>query len=339
MRKFTLLFSLIAMMFITIDAQSQDHWCWTCNPATNGYVRIGVNAPYTTKQLYVRANGSDNIAYFENISPFGNGVIISAPEDPLRIGGLNNPFGNLMIVKGDGRVGIGTTSPNVNYKLSVAGGIYSTGAVAGNIGSFNTIYGYLVGSSDRNLKAKIKEDYSSYEGLYTLKTYNYVYKGDDTERNQFGVMAQEVQEVYPELVHDSEEKGLGVNYTGMIPLLIRAVQDQKQTIESLQKEVKELKSKISDNTELAEVLGIEGERMTIFPNPSSSVANISLKGNTRGDVSLEVVNLNGEVVQRVAANGSKSAEINTSEMLKGVYFVRYMRDGKVVETKRLLIEK
>ena len=129
--------------------------------------------------------------------------------------------------------------------------------------------------------------------------------------------------------------GYGVNYTAMIPLMIRALQDQKQTIESLREEMKELRSKISDNTELAEVLGIEGERMTIFPNPSSRVANITLKGNTRGNVSLEVVNLNGEVVQRVAGNGSKSAEINTSEMLKGVYFVRYLRDGKVVDYQEI----
>lgn len=152
-------------------------------------------------------------------------------------------------------------------------------------------------------------------------------------------MAQEVKEVYPELVHESEEKGMGVNYTGMIPLLIRAVQDQKQTIESLQEELTELKSKITENGELAELLDLEGDKMTIFPNPSSRIANITLKGTNRGNVSLEVINLNGEVVQRIANNDSKSAEINTSEMRKGVYFVRYIRDGKVLETKRLLIEK
>ncbi|GAB5522473.1 MAG: hypothetical protein Roseis2KO_03450 [Roseivirga sp.] len=329
-------------MFVTFDAQSQDHWCWTCNPATNGYVRIGVNAPYTTKQLYVRANGSDNIAYFENISPFGNGVIISAPEDPLRVGGLNNPFGNLMIVKGDGRVGIGTTSPLSGYKLDVNGrvnmdGFYSTATnnyINGNL----TVYGYVSDWSDRRFKKNIREEFSEYQKLYDLKIYEYQYKDRD-DRQSFGVMAQELTEVFPDLVLGNEEDGYSVRYTSMIPLLIRAVQDQKQTIESLKEELTELKAKITENDELAEVLGIEGERMTIFPNPSSSVANISLKGNTRGDISLEVVNLNGEVVQRVAANGSKSAEINTSEMLKGVYFVRYMRDGKVIETKRLLIEK
>lgn len=337
MRNFTLLFASVAMMAFGMPAHAQ--WSNTSNNVTTGYVRIGPGAPFTTKQLYVRGTISDHMALFENTSIGGNGMIVSASVDPLRVGGFNNHFGNLLIVKGNGSVGINTTSPSSLYKLDVIGSVRASGAVAGNIGSFNTIYGTLIGSSDQKLKRDIREDYSSFESIYGIKTYNYTYKNDPSERNQFGVMAQDIQKIYPELVYTNEQDELGVNYTGMIPLLIRAVQDQKQMIDNLQKELTDLKTKITENDELAEVLGIEGERMTIFPNPSSSVANITLKGNTRGNVSLEVINLNGEVVQRIANNGSKSAEINTSEMLKGVYFVRYIRDGKVVETKRLLIEK
>lgn len=323
MRKFTLLFSLVAMMFVTIDAQSQA-WCWSCNPATNGYVRIGTNAPFTTKQLYVRANNSDHVALFENINTFGNGMIVSAANDPLRVGGLNNHSGGFLIVKGNGVTALGHNPSTNVYRLNVSGNAVSSGWYT---------------SSDRRLKKEIHEDFSYHNKLYSIKTYDYKYKDDATDKLQFGVMAQEMKDIYPNLVEGNDEDGYAVNYTSMIPLLIRAVQDQKQTIDNLQDELAQLKSKITENNELAEALGIEGERMTIFPNPSSRVANITLKGNTRGNISLEVVNLNGEVVQRVAGNGSKSAEINTSDMLKGVYFVRYLRDGKVVETKRLLIEK
>lgn len=308
-------------------------WSNSGNNLTTGTLRIGASIPFSTKQLIVKANNTDAVTLLDNINNFGHGLIVSAGQDILRLGSLNNQVGNVMMVKANGRIGINKTSPNV--ALDVNGSVYSNDIVFAP-----TIWGNsYVGISDETKKSRISEDFSSYTSIYDLKTYSYTYTNDESQRNHFGVMAQEVSNILPELVHRNEEKGLGVDYMSMIPLLIRAVQDQKQTIEGLQNEVQELKSKISENTELAEVLGIEGERMTIFPNPSSRVANITLKGNTRGNVSLEVVNLNGEIVQHVAANGSKSAEINTSEMLKGVYFVRYMRDGKVVETKRLLIEK
>lgn len=326
MRKFTLLFSLVAMLAISNQSFAQDHWCWTCNPATNGYVRIGTNAPYTTKQLYVQANNTDHVGVFSNIDQFGNGLIVTAASDPLRVGGYNNFNGNLLRVQTNGITSIGhATPPTTNlWRLNVNGSAISSGWFT---------------SSDKRLKKEIHEDFESYSGLYQVKTYDYKYKDDSEGTLQFGVMAQEVKDIYPNLVAGDENNGYAVNYTAMIPLLIRAVQDQKQTIESLQEELTELKTKITENDELAELIGIEGERMTIFPNPSSNIANITLQGNTRGNVSLEVVNLNGEVVKRVANNGSKSAEINTADMLKGVYFVRYIRDGKVVETKRLLIQK
>lgn len=329
MRKFTLLFSLVAMMFVTIDARSQA-WCWTCDPATYGKVRIGVNAPYTTKQLYVRANGSDNVAYFENISPFGNGVIISAPEDPLRVGGLNDYTGQFFIIKRHpliptaANIGINKTNPSSLYSLDVAGSVQS-------FGFFTT--------SDQRAKKNIQLEMGDYLNIYKVKTYQYAYKTDQTNRSHYGVMAQEMKEFYPDMVMGSDEEGYSVNYTEMIPLLIRAVQDQKQTIESLENKLQKLTDKINENTELADLLGTDEERMTIFPNPSSNSTNVTLKGSSFGSVSLELVNLNGEVVQRIAASTGKTSEIDTSQLLKGVYFVRYLKDGKVLETKRLLIEK
>lgn len=324
MRKLNLFFAFTAAMVMSIQANAQ--WSNSGNNLTTGTLRVGPSIAFTTKQLVVKATGFDHVALFENTNSFGNGMIISAAYDPLRVGGLNNQAGNLLRVQTNGITSLGhAVAPTTNlWRLNVNGSAISSGWIT---------------SSDRRLKKDIHEDFSHHNKLYQIKTYDYKYKSDADNNLQFGVMAQEMKEIYPNLVSGSEEDGYGVNYTAMIPLLIRAVQDQKQTIESLQEELTDLKSKITENGEMAELLDLEGDKMTIFPNPSNSVANISLKGTNRGSVSLEVINLNGEVVQRIANANSKSAEINTSEMLKGVYFVRYIRDGKVLETKRLLIEK
>ena len=65
-------------------------WNSSGNNLTTGTLRVGPGIPYTTKQFFVRADNSDHVAVFENINSFGNGVIISAKEDPLRVGSLGN---------------------------------------------------------------------------------------------------------------------------------------------------------------------------------------------------------------------------------------------------------
>ena len=60
---------------------------------------------------------------------------------------------------------------------------------------------------------------------------------DDKEKNRrsIGVIAQEVEEVVPELVHTNSSDGMkGVNYGNMVALLIEAVKELNAKVESLQ---------------------------------------------------------------------------------------------------------
>ncbi|MDD3079698.1 MAG: tail fiber domain-containing protein [Paludibacter sp.] len=45
------------------------------------------------------------------------------------------------------------------------------------------------------------------------------------KKKQFGLVAQEVQEVYPELVYEDPEGYLAINYTGLIPIMIETIKD------------------------------------------------------------------------------------------------------------------
>ena len=58
-----------------------------------------------------------------------------------------------------------------------------------------------------------------------------------------GLIAQEVQEVYPSLVKEHKDN-LHVNYTGMIPMLIKSIQEQQEMIEKLTSKINELEKKI-----------------------------------------------------------------------------------------------
>ena len=50
-----------------------------------------------------------------------------------------------------------------------------------------------------------------------------------------GVVAQEVQQVLPEIVEEKANDTLGVRYDKMIPLLIECIKDQQQQIDYLAK--------------------------------------------------------------------------------------------------------
>ena len=61
-----------------------------------------------------------------------------------------------------------------------------------------------------------------------------------------GVIAQEVQAVLPELVGTREDGYLAVKYEKMVPLLIEAIKSQQKTIDSLVKDLADVKEFINN---------------------------------------------------------------------------------------------
>jgi len=79
-----------------------------------------------------------------------------------------------------------------------------------------------------------------------------------TESNEtnYGFIAQEVQQIFPELVSADEEGYLSLNYIGLIPFLVEGLKEQKSIIETQQKEIVKLADKlIKIEQELAKLKG------------------------------------------------------------------------------------
>jgi hypothetical protein len=92
--------------------------------------------------------------------------------------------------------------------------------------------------SDRRLKRDIKPITSSLSNISQLNGYTYHWK-DSTKSQlpQIGVIAQELQVVYPELVIEKADGMLSVNYEGLVPVLIEATKEQQSEIENLQNQM------------------------------------------------------------------------------------------------------
>ena len=82
---------------------------------------------------------------------------------------------------------------------------------------------------------------------YKLKpdSIQHVYQDDAFEMkvNHYGLLAQEVQEIFPNIVYEGGDGYLSINYTELIPVLIKSVQDLSAEVSELKAQVKELQTK------------------------------------------------------------------------------------------------
>ncbi len=104
-----------------------------------------------------------------------------------------------------------------------------------------TVDGKFTNNSDINLKEKIKKEVNSLEKISKINGYNYNFKADNKKRLYSGVIAQEVEKVFPHMVTISKKTGLkSVSYTELIAPMIEAIKELNDKIESQQKEIEKL---------------------------------------------------------------------------------------------------
>ncbi|HCM35667.1 tail fiber domain-containing protein [Chryseobacterium sp.] len=138
--------------------------------------------------------------------------------------------GKNLVFSGTGSVGIGT-APSASAKLDVAGTVKASAI------DYN---------SDERLKQNITEIKSSDEIVSKLRPVSYFWnetgkkKGGNAQL-QYGLVAQDVEKVLPNIVSTDNEGYKSVNYNELIPLLLQAVQEQGKKIDELQKEIQQLK--------------------------------------------------------------------------------------------------
>jgi hypothetical protein len=94
-------------------------------------------------------------------------------------------------------------------------------------------------------RSAIKEKYFAYNfciaSLVLLNAYSYHWKKMDLNTcTKIGLIAQEVQKVFPNLVKTNFNNELCINYSASIPLLITAIKEQQKRIDELNKKVSHL---------------------------------------------------------------------------------------------------
>ena len=135
---------------------------------------------------------------------------------------------------------LGFNSEDTNYALLVGNGTEDTAsnALALDYTGNMTISGDLNINSDKNLKNNIKSLGSTLNLLTKIDGKTYNFKKDASNQTKIGLIAQEVEKFFPELV--SEQDGVkSVNYIGLVPVLINAIKEQQAQINNLVEAVNE----------------------------------------------------------------------------------------------------
>ena len=264
--------------------------------------------------------------------------------------------------------GILVSSANGFYAGYFNGDIYATGAV--------------YESSDARLKKNIKDVDNALDIISKLQPKHYEFRNDGNyaklnlpRGKHFGLLAQDVEKVLPGLVKDADvntnsitaqssndlrngklpetavAKGenieiKAVNYTGLIPIMIKAMQEQEDKIEKLEHENSELLQRMEKleamvnkltGTSLSNVTGSNAFLGLASPNPVKSVAAIrySVPDGSRGK--LLVTDSTGRQVHTINLKGSGTFSLDAAALASGVYHYSLMVDGKKVQTQKMTV--
>jgi len=143
-----------------------------------------------------------------------------------------------MVILENGKVGIGTTSPSEVLDVNGNARFRSIGSGASAGALHYTSTGVLTtNTSDVRLKTNINPLENTLEKLLNVNTYTFNWI-NESDRVDLGMIAQEVEEIFPRLVFTNPVDGYkGIHYDKFSSILTKAIQEQQSIIESIQTEL------------------------------------------------------------------------------------------------------
>ena len=303
--------------------------------------------------------------------------------------------------------GYNTTHPQVLLRMEKNGGIIAIGPndngsnIGSSLGQIDFWYPSVNGNSykwnhikslghklasDSTLKTDIAPIVNATTLLKQLKTYSYFLKSDslfrsdslDLRKRDYGILAQEIEEILPELV-DTAKGTMFVNYNAFIGILIAGFNEQQTLIETQQNEITTLQNiayaqeqdlaalktlhkivyemqdillKCCDNTQGMPMLAPPqdessptGETAILYqntPNPFTSNTEIRCYlPKTTVQATLFIYSLQGAQLldYSITQAGLSAVTVHGSELPAGMYLYTLVVDNKIMDTKRMILTK
>lgn len=209
---------------------------WETQLSINQGGRVGINETNPDDLLHITDGGNGTRVRTENTGNGWAGIVAKNNQREIFVGiqgaadansGEFHIFDNTagqrrLVIDAAGEVGIGRNNPSV--KLDVNGFVNCTGGTC---------------SSDERWKRNIATLPNVIENIKQMRGVSYFWKTEDfpdqnfTNDKQIGLIAQEVEKVYPELVKTNNEGFKSMDYMSLTAILLQAVKEQQTEIEDL----------------------------------------------------------------------------------------------------------
>lgn len=160
-------------------------------------------------------------------------------------------------------------------------------------------------------------------------------------KQHYGLIAQELQELYPDLVTEGDNGYLAVNYIEIIPLLIKSVQELNQKLCAITESQPQTRGDMSMYDPQAST-PFQTVLYQNSPNPFTEKTVIScLVPEEVGEAVLYIYDANGLQIDKHAVDGrgETSVTIEGRSLEAGIYLYSLIADGSVVDTKRMILTK
>lgn len=167
------------------------------------------------------------------------------------------------------------------------------------------------------------------------------------QKPHYGMVASELKEVLPELVYEGQNGELCINYIEMIPLLVQSIKELKAEITALQGGNNG--GIIMMSRAAGAATGIEESTALTIPmlkqnNPNPFTENTVIEyalPETVQTANLHIYDMNGTQIEQIALTerGESSVTVNGGQLSAGMYLYSLIADGKVIDTKRMILTR
>ena len=169
-----------------------------------------------------------------------------------------------------------------------------------------------------------------------------VVQAQNLSKKHYALCAEQLEEVYPDLVYTQRDGTKHINYIEMIPLLVQSLNELSAELATLRGE----NMLYSSKKETTSVSRLSGEDISVLgqnnPNPWNVTTDIKLTIAPQvTNAMFYVYDLTGKQIyeKSITERGVHTIKLTSADFTPGMYVFSLITDGKVVETKRMIVTK
>jgi len=211
--------------------------------------------------------GGDAVLEIHNSGGFANNKLIN---DPVIQSNATTIINGNLIVRGKTYFTMGNILYPFYYQNSIFGTNKDVNCAPNqitydfsNTGECTTLSPI---TSDRRLKDILGKNYDGLDKIKQLKVYNYKLKDDKNKTPHVGVMAQDLQKIFPNSVFKGGDEFLKIRLDEMFYAIINAIKELNQKISSLAKRTEKIEKEINKEEKENEKLKAEIKLLTTRVN-------------------------------------------------------------------------